>query len=94
MQKLFRFASFAIISIIFVFSLLVVSTRSEALVKGWTPSDLEEGSLSSDSNGDNPLGIVIEPSVNDQNDVINKSNYPDLGSEQVFPFEPGLGNGA
>ena len=94
MQKLFRFASFAILSIIFVFSLFAVSTRTEALVKGWTPSESEEGSLSSEANGDNPLGIVIEPSVDDQNDVIKKSNYPDLGSEQVFPFEPGLGNGA
>ena len=47
-------------------------------------------------NGDNPLQIVIEPS--DDNDEIvipkEKMNIEDIfGSEQVFPFEPGIGNG-
>ena len=46
--------------------------------------------------GDNPLQIVIEPS--DDNDEIvipkEKMNIEDIfGSEQVFPFEPGIGNG-
>ena len=46
--------------------------------------------------GDNPLGIVIEPSHDKEGEVVQKDemSIEDMfGSEQVFPFEPGLGNG-
>tara|TARA_Y100001968_G_scaffold262614_1_gene250960 strand:- start:2224 stop:2502 length:279 start_codon:yes stop_codon:yes gene_type:complete len=49
-------------------------------------------------NGDNPLQIVIEPSETNENIEndntkieMKMSEYPDLGSEQVFPFEAGFG---
>ena len=86
----FIFGSIALILILFT-----GWTSADALVKGWSP--IEKESLSPEANGDNPLRIVIEPSGENQNideEDKNQSNYPDLGSEQVFPFEPGLGNGA
>ncbi len=54
--------------------------------------------ISEGDDGNNPLQIVIEPSEdaqsnNDQNSInkMNMEEYPDLGSEQVFPFEAGFG---
>ena len=65
------------------------STRADALVKGWSPP--EEQALSVEANGNNPLGIVIEPSQESQtNQPVDKADYPDLGSDQVFPFVAGL----
>ncbi len=61
---------------------------TDALVKGWTPPN--EDSISLEDNGENPLGIVIEPSKNDSMDRMNIDQYPDLGSDQVFPFAAGL----
>ena len=92
MHKLFRSLFLAVLSIGFICSLFAGSIPAEALVKGWTPS--EDGSLSSEANGDNPLGIVIQPSDKEEAEDTKIGNYPDLGSDQVFPFEPGLGNGA
>ena len=56
--------------------------------------------LSEGANGDNPLKIVIEPSMenlelSDEGTELprreaNKSDYPDLGNDQVFPFVAGL----
>ncbi len=53
--------------------------------------------LSSSANGNNPLGIVIEPSNGEKGkskpNNMNKmttSGYPDLGDDQVFPFAAGL----
>lgn len=53
--------------------------------------------LSPDSNGQNPLKIVIEPSEEKQSldpensmDEIKIGGIPDLGDDQVFPFVAGL----
>ena len=53
--------------------------------------------LSPDSNGQNPLKIVIEPSEGNQSldpensiDEIKMGGIPDLGDDQVFPFVAGL----
>ncbi len=100
LKKIFKVIFFFVISIALIVPILFGgSIRSEALIKGWNPPG--DDSLSAEANGDNPLGIVIEPSE-DQEEQINEdsingrkiNNYPDLGSEQVFPFEPGLGNSA
>ena len=53
--------------------------------------------LSESSNGDNPLEIVIEPSLETkgtiQEEMPNKDTdmYDIFGDEQVFPFVAGLG---
>ena len=44
--------------------------------------------VNSDTNEDNPLGIVIEQS--NQTDT-NSNSSPDLGDDQAFPFIPGFG---
>ncbi|WP_320667030.1 hypothetical protein [Prochlorococcus sp. MIT 1307] len=47
-------------------------------------------------NGENSLGIVIEPSdeSEDLSGTKEEMSMEDIfGSEQIFPFEPGLGNG-
>ena len=84
-----------ILSLSLISLLFIRPISTEALLKGWTPP--EEESLSSEANGNNPLGIVIEPSQDNQNgennkpmNGIQKSDYPDLGSDQVFPFVAGL----
>ena len=98
-QKISRATVFIFVSIAIIFMLILGPTSSDALVKGWTPAD--KGTLSPEANGDNPLGIVIQPTPDNENIELQdqledkkQSNYPDLGSEQVFPFEPGLGNSA
>ena len=98
--KFLRAISFAVLSIVFISSIFFTgTTKTDALIKGWSPPDDE--TLSSEVNGDNPLRLVIEPSVDDSSienkismDEMSENKYPDLGSEQVFPFEPGLGNSA
>ena len=92
MQKLLRPVFIAILSIVCICSLFAGPSSTEALVKGWTPS--EDDLLSPEANGDNPLGTVIQPSEEEDGQGPKNQGYPDLGSEQVFPFEPGLGNGA
>ncbi len=54
--------------------------------------------MEGEDNGDNPLQIVIEPSEDNEEVLTNQtkpgmkmSAFPDLGSEQVFPFEAGFG---
>ncbi len=87
LKKLFNHLSFAVISIF-----LISSIFSSGLGKAYA--------LSPESNGDNSLQIVIEPS-NDSASMDNKGidsspseknngNYPDLGDDQVFPFAAGL----
>ncbi len=72
------------------------STSAEALVKGWTPPTEQSSSYTSNGKED-PVEIVIIPSEDNPNidnerleDKKNINNYPDLGSDQVFPFLPGL----
>ena len=99
-SKIFRAAFHVVLSTFLIIPFLLFGVDStHALVKGWNPPVDE--SLSSEAKGDNPLGIVIEPSgdnlIKQNEQKLYKSdstNYPDLGSEQVFPFEPGLGNSA
>ncbi len=71
------------------------SSSSEALVKGWTP--MEEKTSITELNEDNPLQIVVVPIEGSQESGPEKSidedeiaEYPDLGSDQVFPFAAGL----
>ena len=95
-EKIFRVASYAVLTMAFSLILIAWPSTSDALVKGWTPITEEE--LSTGNDGDNPLGIVIVPSeenqtVDDQISLggIDENRYPDLGSDQVFPFVAGLG---
>jgi len=85
LKKIFRAASYAVLPIILTSILLL----------GWTTLD----ALSSSSNGDNPLKIVIEPVLENQTLVDEEmeepidgtyKGYPDLGDDQVFPFVAGL----
>ena len=46
--------------------------------------------LDSNSDGDNPMGIVIEETSGTQ-DNTNIAVEPDLGDDQAFPFIPGFG---
>ncbi len=86
-----------ILSISLISILLAGPFQVEALVKGYAP--LPEESLSPEDNGENPLKIVIVPledsnspnKLEPKNSLENDSAI-DLGSDQIFPFEPGLGN--
>ncbi len=86
-----------LISPVFLISILLFgSISTDGAVQGWTPP-AEEKLLSPESNGSNPLRIVIEPSqeIQQENDQIaldgmELSKSPDLGSDQVFPFVAGL----
>ena len=79
--QIFKVSSFAIISLSLCFFILIAGcTSSDAVLKGWVPP--EENSLTQETNIDFDNGKdTIENSIDDL-----------FGSEQVFPFEPGLGN--
>ena len=86
-----------ILSVSLTFIFLAGSICTEALVQGYEP--IIEQTVSPENQADNPLGIAIIPSEKNNNlsnleamDEIGKGDYLDLGSEQVFPFEPGLGS--
>ncbi len=85
MSTISRFLSLLIPSIL-VFGLVLLTGLSGVVA------------LSQDANGDNPLQIVIERSedneeLNNSKTSNNEINMDDLlGAEQIFPFEPGLGN--
>ena len=51
---------------------------------------LEAAQMNSDTNEDNPMGIVIKES-NAAIDDSKKTVAPDLGDDQAFPFIPGFG---
>ena len=99
-KSIFRFICLLLTPLFFAGPILLASSiRTNALVKGWNPPP--EELLSPEASGDNPLGIVIEQSKEelDRDEPLSmnktsKENLPDFGSEQVFPFEPGLGNSA
>ena len=84
LKKLFGILSHLILSIPIICSIFFVGlTSAEA--------------LSPESNGQNPLKIVIEPSEENQSldpensmDEIKMGGIPDLGDDQVFPFVAGL----
>ena len=54
----------------------------------------EDAASGGESNGDNPLGIIIELSKDNQTPKNEESIDDLLGEEQFFPWEPGLGNHA
>ncbi len=87
LKAILKSASFLIASLALISILLTAAIPVNAL----------EDSLSPESNGDNPLGIVIERSDDSNISGIEKttgeikaSKYPDLGDDQVFPFIAGL----
>ncbi len=96
LRQIWNSGLFFAVSIMFFTAILFSGvSSSDALMKGFTP--LEEESNSIGNNGDNPLGIVIVPSEdpkvgdgNESNRGDNTPDYPDLGSDQVFPFIAGL----
>ena len=84
LKNMFRVLSHLILSIPIICSIFFVGFNS-----------LE--ALSPDSNGQNPLKIVIESSEENQSldpknsmDEIKIGGIPDLGDDQVFPFVAGL----
>ena len=84
------------IPVLFLIAILFLGSFStDALVKGWTAP--EEQSSSNSVNADNSLERIILPSeenpnVEDETTIseMNRGDYPDLGSDQVFPFVAGL----
>tara|TARA_Y100001968_G_C18781832_1_gene447070 strand:+ start:147 stop:401 length:255 start_codon:yes stop_codon:yes gene_type:complete len=60
-----------------------------AAIPGWTPPE--------NYRKDDSLEMVVEPPDNNENIAPPEDNLSvedPFGSEQVFPFEPGLGNSA
>ena len=79
LKMIFRAANFLALSI-FIASTIIFSVINHVLA----------AQMSSDMNGDNSMGIVIEES----SDFLNGSKTtapPDLGDDQAFPFIPGFG---
>ena len=83
LRKLCRTASFVVLPIFFISSIIFLGIHSAY-------------ALSNEANGDNPLKIVIEKSTDNANmddktiDEFNVRERPDLGDDQVFPFVAGL----
>ena len=83
LKKIFGFLSFSSVPIcIVLLSLFISFDTAHAVYEG--------------DNGENPLNIVIQQSEDIQENKISIDDekvdeYPDLGSEQVFPFEAGFG---
>ncbi|ABX08563.1 hypothetical protein [Prochlorococcus marinus] len=82
-RQVFKVISLFTLSIALIYSIFFVEVAS---------TNALEKSLSQEANGDNPLGIVIEQAEDneDMNTNPDIANYPDLGSDQVFPFVAGL----
>ena len=78
-KKIFRIAN------LFVLSLFIVSTTIFLGI-----STLEAAQISSNTNEENSMSIVIEDSSNAL-DESKTSSTPDLGDDQAFPFIPGFG---
>ena len=83
-KKMFGVLSHLILSIPIICSIFFVGLNSVE-------------ALSPESNGQNPLKIVIQPSEENQSldpensmDEIKIGGIPDLGDDQVFPFVAGL----
>ena len=87
LTKTYRKISLMIFSAILLSSVLLTSFSSV-------------NALSPEANGDNPLKIVIEPSLSKEKNFSEDmesskpqnqtTQYPDLGDDQVFPFAAGL----
>ena len=103
--------AFAVVPVVMTFSLLLAgSIRADALPNPLAGKPLSFDEMlpylsegqpiyrsGTGDNGDNPLGIVIEPSSEKDGKAASNEEMSMeeemFGSEQVFPFEPGLGNG-
>ena len=77
-----------LISLILICSIIFLGwTKTDAEIQGWVPPE--------DYGKGNPKEMLIDPS-NDSGDLELKTNEMSVedifGSEQVFPFPPGLGN--
>ncbi len=94
-KKLFKAASFAVIFLALVSSILFGGSKTVNALSN--PLSFSKEDLSTKIDKENKtLEIVIEPSIdNEEIDASKKEmSMEDIfGSEQVFPFEPGLGNG-
>ena len=86
-----------------VFFGVVTLVLTSFIFLGWVGADALTREYSTDEAipkemyGVNSLGIATEPSEENLDDQIQKDemNLEDIfGSEQVFPWEPGLGNHA
>ena len=81
--KIFRAASFFILSVVLIPSIVFFGQSSV-------------DALSEEASGNNPLQIVIERADEDtemddkSKAIFNKSERPNLGDDQVFPFVAGL----
>ena len=94
LEKIFKVISCVVVSIGLILSTLFVGgANAEALNEGFS----SEEALTPGNNGDNPLGIVMERSDDKElmKELQEEMSMKDIfGDEQVFPFEPGLGNSA
>tara|TARA_B100000700_G_C14435089_1_gene574473 strand:- start:131 stop:394 length:264 start_codon:yes stop_codon:yes gene_type:complete len=79
-----------LLTTLFLISLILLTglKGSDAVTKGWVPPD--------DYRSEDSFEIVLEPSLanEEETETTNKEmSMEDIfGSEQVFPFPPGLGN--
>ena len=97
-MKIYKATSMLLLSTVLIFLTLFSGLTSAYAIEvpGWVQS------TSTGKNVDNSLGIVIEPSRENQlskngeleasidQDETILENYPDLGDDQVFPFVAGL----
>ncbi len=88
LKKIFKSSSCVILTITLIHSIILAGwTPSHAATPGFTPPE--------DYRKDDSLGASFEPSErnNDETNPKNEMNMKDIfGSEQIFPFEMGLGN--
>tara|TARA_Y100001968_G_scaffold203262_1_gene186582 strand:+ start:68 stop:313 length:246 start_codon:yes stop_codon:yes gene_type:complete len=78
---------FLIKLILFVFIFLYGNNSAEAVLQGWIPPD-DYGEGDSYEMGMESDGDPVE--MESQSKNLNMQDI--LGDEQVFPFQPGLGN--
>ena len=78
-KKIFKICSFLLTPLFIVSSIFFTCINS-----------LEAAQLNADNMEENSLGIIIEE-TNDSLKGAKKSEVPDLGDDQAFPFIPGFG---
>ena len=78
LKKILRASRFIVLTVF-----LFVSSFSDI-------NPVEAAQMSSDSNEDSSMGIVIEKSNGSIEEPMT-SSAPDLGDDQAFPFIPGFG---
>lgn len=79
-----------LLSALFLISLILITgwSRSDAVTKGWVPPE--------DYRSDESFEKVLEPTLENEDETETTNDEMSMedifGSEQVFPFPPGLGN--